>query len=109
MNYRKIRKLLVSPRQFFVDALNNKINPGAEVRVKAHQENSTVKSPKLKDSVKVKVKVEEVEKVDLSCGEYPDWYNSNCHLDLKREIKDSQQVYLFIPWILSIATHSLVN
>ncbi len=99
MNYRKIRKLLVSPRQFFVDALNNKINPGAEVRVKAHQENSTVKSPKLKDSVKVKVKVEEVEKVDLSCGEYPDWYNSNCHLDLKREIKDSQQVYLFIPWI----------
>lgn len=72
MNYRKLRKLLSSPREFFIDALNNKIYGGTRP---ANKRNPTQnkKTPLL---------------YDIHCGEAA-----------TQKINKDSKNYLFTPWI----------
>ncbi|MGL4206274.1 MAG: hypothetical protein ACRCRW_09195, partial [Aeromonadaceae bacterium] len=45
MNYRKLRKLLVSPRLFLVDALNNKIKAQGEPKINNGKKGATKSTP----------------------------------------------------------------
>ena len=81
MNYRKLRKLLSSPREFFIDAINNKINGGVKPSSKRIITPAKTSLPSY----------------DLHCGQ-----------KTYKTIYSNSKNYLYFPWI-SEHTDTLFN
>lgn len=101
MNYRKLRKLLVSPRLFLVDALNNKINAQGEPKINNGKKGATKSTPAKVTAMKdcEPCPPPAVVMAEIPGSDFPDWYNVDCHLELQRKTISDKPVYLFIPWI----------